>query len=496
MYETDEPYHVVLVTGVLGASPIMRTLGAYRLATELRRSGFRVKVLDFFGQLDNGKALIEQALNIYVSEHTLWLGFSSTFQVAFDQTSYYPRLWLHECVKGLKTKLLQLKVVLGGSNAYVSPVPLVDIYLEGYADATVVDLTLSLSGQSSRWTAEPDRQSKAQRAKYDMTASSFDFVLKGDTGYTESDNIQHGEPLPLEIGRGCIFKCKFCSYPLNGKKANSYIKDSGLLKDELVRNYERHGTLDYTIVDDTFNDSTEKLEQIHSIISGLQFKPRFSGYCRADLMSAHPEQTQLLREIGFQSVFFGVESLNLKSAASIGKGSNRERLIDYIQRLRSDWPELLIGAGFIVGLPHETEETFRSWSSFLVDKDSPFHSISLNPLYLSKDSDKTWRSELEIDAGRYGYVLSPALPKQPSGWINTISRMTFAKARSLVAETLALRSENHPELTRVFDVPVQRSLGLDQHTLLTEDARSSVFEPSKQKLKQRLDSYVANTLKG
>jgi radical SAM superfamily enzyme YgiQ (UPF0313 family) len=24
--------------------------------------------------------------------------------------------------------------------------------------------------------------------------------------------------LPIEIARGCIFKCKFCSYPLNGKQ--------------------------------------------------------------------------------------------------------------------------------------------------------------------------------------------------------------------------------------------------------------------------------------
>ena len=71
-----------------------------------------------------------------------------------------------------------------------------------------------------------------------------------------------GEGVPVEFARGCIFKCKFCSYPMNGKQNLDFVKDPELLYQELSDNYKNFGIKHYMIVDDTFNDHKEKLESI------------------------------------------------------------------------------------------------------------------------------------------------------------------------------------------------------------------------------------------
>ena len=44
----------------------------------------------------------------------------------------------------------------------------------------------------------------------------FDFT-RSFTTYEHNDLTFHDVPI-LEVARGCIFKCAFCAYMLNGKK--------------------------------------------------------------------------------------------------------------------------------------------------------------------------------------------------------------------------------------------------------------------------------------
>jgi radical SAM superfamily enzyme YgiQ (UPF0313 family) len=146
-----------------------------------------------------------------------------------------------------------------------------------------------------------------------------------DHRFTEQDCIIKGETLPLEVSRGCIFKCSFCAFPLNGKSKFDYLRDPEQIKDELTHNFEKYGTTNYFLCDDTFNDSTMKIERLHKAITSLPFKIHFTTYLRLDLLNAHREQIPLLKEMGLASPFFGIESLNQKSASSIGKGMKVEK---------------------------------------------------------------------------------------------------------------------------------------------------------------------------
>ena len=115
--------------------------------------------------------------------------------------------------------------------------------------------------------------------------------------------ILKGETLPIEVSRGCIFKCKFCAFPLNGKSKLDYLRDPILIKEELQYNYEKYGTTHYFLSDDTFNDSTTKVEQIHKVVTSLPFKIKFTTYLRLDLLHAHQEQISMLEEMGLASPF-------------------------------------------------------------------------------------------------------------------------------------------------------------------------------------------------
>ena len=111
-----------------------------------------------------------------------------------------------------------------------------DFYFEGYSDAMMLDFTNWLAGKG------PKPESKkldtgAEVIDYDRTGDAFDFVNHVHKWH-KSDYIIQGEAVPIEISRGCIFRCAYCSFPLNGKKKLDFIRDAESLKEEFIRNYE------------------------------------------------------------------------------------------------------------------------------------------------------------------------------------------------------------------------------------------------------------------
>ena len=63
-----------------------------------------------------------------------------------------------------------------------------------------------------------------------------------------------GEVLPLEVGRGCIFSCAFCSFDLIGKRVGDWTKSPKVLRNELLENYEKFGVTTYNFTDELINE--------------------------------------------------------------------------------------------------------------------------------------------------------------------------------------------------------------------------------------------------
>jgi radical SAM superfamily enzyme YgiQ (UPF0313 family) len=381
----------------------LRISGPYRIATEVRKMGLTCQVVEMMTEFDLSE--LGHLCEKFISDETLILGFSTTFW--YNDPSISGRISL---ITTFARKLNpNIKVVFGGANSLEiirghSSYDVDAVFL-GYAEHHFILYLNSLVNK----TSTPFSINMIGKAKI------YDFVEKSDTFnfcnsqivYDKSDCIIPGEPLILETGRGCIFKCKFCSYPLTGKKKLDYLKDPDVIREELIRNYEEYQIDKYILSDETFNDSNEKLEYLHKIFTSLPFKIKFGCYLRLDLINAHRHQIDLLKEMGIVGANFGIETFHEKAARTIGKGIVSAKAKNLLYDLKSTYwkNDVTIQINLIAGLPYETYDSYDETEKWILSEECLVDSISIAALGLRnpKVIKNAWMSEFELNAEKYGF---------------------------------------------------------------------------------------------
>jgi hypothetical protein len=451
--------NIVLCGGISWTNVLMRPVGIYQLANILRSNGYTVQVIDYFPYVaDRGIEVIKQLFDKFVGDDTLWIGLSSTwftkineFQAAKDQPKKDTTitssgagfvykdvqtfldntfLFTEEEVIELKelvySKNKNCKFVLGGGRAPLgrtgSRPGFIDCYIEGYADNTVLEYTRYLENKNPFLPIHNNPDGSIS-ITHDHKAASFDYN-NYKFEWHEDDLVREGEALPMEIARGCIFQCSFCAYPLNGRKKLDYLKDPAILREQFEENYDKYKTTNYFFLDDTFNDSMQKLEILHSqVFSKLSFKIDFGSYMRLDLINAHRDSIDLLRDMGCKGMMFGIESLNNDSLKSIGKGITKDKIRDTLQTIKDKIPDALIDSQFIVGLPHDSEETVRSWIEEVCDPTYPLDFVRIGGLALNYNKlyANIWQSDFEKYPEKYGYTFGDDRSK----WVNNKGLTNF-----------------------------------------------------------------------
>lgn len=402
---------VLFLTGV--SDPVFqRAIGAYRIASHLRLSGYSAQVIDFVDHFTKEELL--SVLNHATTSNTKVLGVSTTFLQ--QSTAGYGNRFkqrrmsddIETVIREYKKQNPHIKVIAGGANAFIHQgEQLFDAIVTGYGEEAVLDYLEGLIGK------RPKRIWPKINSTEIINGDEFKFDVQHlDHIWDASDCILEGETLPIEISRGCIFRCKFCSYPLNGKKKLDYIRHPELLKKELIDNYEKFGVTNYFFSDDTFNDSTEKVKLLHDIFVTLPFKIKFVAYIRLDLLYAHPEQITMLKDMGLASAGFGIESLKPETAKFVGKGLAADKIKEFLPKLYYElWnEEIPIICSFIVGLPYETLEEVTETFNWIKSTNIPsiWLTLIINP-------NAFYKSDIDINYEKYGYVLDS------KGWTSTIT---------------------------------------------------------------------------
>jgi len=402
-----------------------RKLGAYRIASLLRERGLKVKVIDFWDSLVQIKFLYQKLIVELKKKHThknTIFGFSTTFlfnpEKPFSQKTDVEKRLAHtnhyanesEKILNFLSTLRKVfpdnKFVIGGQNGMQGMPPRYyyeksnsDYLFTGYSESSAVRELINI------FNGIPEAKqihSMASDWDFSNTTSAFD----------KSDFIFENETLPLEVSRGCRFKCKFCSFPLLGRKiSDKYIRKDYHLYDELIYNYEHFGVTNYNILCDTFNETNEKLFSVKNVFD--KFKAftnkqiQFVCYLRLELIYRYPEQIALLKSMGLVGGQFGIESLNYESAKAVGKGIKTEDVYKTLSKLRDSWgSDVNIGSGFIIGLPYETKETANKWLNDLYDGKTLLSSWKVDALRINPVKQLTnnnYPSEFDLNAGKYGY---------------------------------------------------------------------------------------------
>lgn len=365
--------------------------GAYNIISHLQRHGYTGQVVDNFFTLakHNPKLFFKYVLSLIDSD-TFLVGFSCTFLPPLSDPEN-----LEICqniIKLAKAKNSNIKTAAGGGSNislnFFNNLKL-DYLIEGLAEVAVLKLCDSIVNK------------KEITNRLSINNDAFNFHETKPVIPTNSV-ILDGEVLPIEISRGCRFKCKFCSYPLTGRKVeDKYIRNQYSITKELEHNYNNFKTLDYNITCDTFNESTEKLERVYNAIKDLGLKINFFAYLRMDLLHAHREQIDLLKEMGLKTCFFGIETLNDAAGKSVGKGLGRERILETLDILDEKWPDVFKHGSFIFGLPHETVETINENAEAIMKL--KLQSIKLSALGILPG--RYFQSEFEKDVEKYGYTM-------------------------------------------------------------------------------------------
>ena len=421
----DKPYDIIIMTE--GSDPIFqvaRAVGGYKIASHMRNLGYSVFVLNNFSHwIKNGK--MEELLDKLIGENTLWCGFSSTLFMRRGDDVYTKRhtrdgarkniLWRwptqDEDIKKMTdyVRAKGVKTVYGGMmNAHRAQekevADCIDYYVVGMGEAMAEHITNHLkNGTHLNYNIAYGSSPKV--IDFDQKGNQFDF-RNSQINYVPEDFWNPEDAMGIEFGRGCIFKCKFCAYPLIGKKKGdlSFLREKEKIKHELQQNYDLYGTTKYVIIDDTFNEQTVKLQVIAEAIEELNLPEQlqFSAFIRIDLIVRYPEQLDYLKRINCCAWFLGIESLNPLAAKRIGKGCNKDKIFETIRKSKEVFnEELSVYGSFITGLPHDNEETMDVWTKELFENSDLFDSYSFSPLELGTASELSEKHE------EYGFYVEP-----------------------------------------------------------------------------------------
>lgn len=397
---------ILLLNGSVGSNNLWRLIGPYQLAWWLREHGYQPQVIDFVPYLTDDEIL--QLIDKFVSKTTkiiAW-GLKGPTATHGNQSTTI----VEKFIPMLRKKYPWVKFVAGGPWAHYCchnwpNKTAFDYYLFGYAE----DGMLSICEREFRGAPMPMYESIAGNIVIkDTTPTRLPeekrFHLRTSMHrWHPRDCIEPGESLPIELGRGCRFRCSFCAFPHIGKKDDNFRRKMELVEEEMLYNYKEFGTTYYYIIDDTFNDSHPKMIEFHSMTQRLPFKIKFSCYLRPDLLDKFDDQPLLLKDSGLLSGFLGVETFNEKAAVAIRKPWAAKRGRDFLLELRNNlWKnDVSVKASMIVGLPHNTEEELREYQKWFFD--NKFPSWEWKPLLIMRDLTRPFTSEFDREAQSYGF---------------------------------------------------------------------------------------------
>jgi radical SAM superfamily enzyme YgiQ (UPF0313 family) len=402
-------YQVIILTDIadynLGYG---KYAGSYKIATEVRQSGYTCQVIDNYTYmgLDKLKILLDK----FVGDNTLLIGISCALN---NKTVNGKHLhWGYEeqdflnILGDLKNKYPNLNTVAGGPRIQENQSwNNIDYTILSKGEKSIVALLNHITQVTELKYNSLGHTKVIKEIDYPYTQEEFSTSI---IQYEHNDIIFENEALPLEIARGCIFACAFCKYDLIGKRIGDWTKTPETIRNEMIRNYEMFGTTHYNISDELINESLEKLRMVRDVIVSLPFEVSYTAYARIDLIWRYPEMRELFLESNAKCLIFGIETLHEKAGKAIGKGLSSDKVKETLQYCKELWDgKILMCSNFIVGLPHEPKEHILETVEYMLGDDSPLDIYTFTPLLISEVSDKNNNSsKIEKNPEKYGYKIT------------------------------------------------------------------------------------------
>jgi len=323
--------------------------GLGMLAGYLGQKGKKVKIID-----ESVTPITDSMLNEYLQGMEPPYIFGISCLTANINRAY-------ELSKTLKERYPDSKVILGGIHATVLPE---EALKTGY-----VDIVVRREGEETL------------NSLYDLIKKKMDYSeVPGISFVDENRRIVHNQdarllkdlnslpPFPYHFfeenlhgynlgfimaSRGCPYDCIFCSQRSISGRLYRYMEPEKVLEqvDFLVNKYKQ-GFIDFW--DDNFVVNRKWTKRVCELMRDNKFyeKTKFGCYTRGDAISE--EILSYLKEAGFTTIGFGMETASERLMKIINKGETVEDNIKGVKLAKKFG--FRVAATFIMGLPTEQRE--------------------------------------------------------------------------------------------------------------------------------------------
>ena len=169
--------------------------------------------------------------------------------------------------------------------------------------------------------------------------------------------------IPLEIGRGCPFSCKFCSTSeFFGRRYR--LKSPQRVVKEVKTLSEKYSICSFGFSHDLF---TVKRDMVIEICEALiaEAIPDLTWRCSARIDTIDDALIELMAKAGCVGMFFGIETGSPELQKEINKNLNLDQVVPKIKHASESG--IKVTASFITGFPTETKENLSQTMNMMLD---------------------------------------------------------------------------------------------------------------------------------
>ncbi|MBI5211336.1 MAG: B12-binding domain-containing radical SAM protein [Elusimicrobia bacterium] len=176
------------------------------------------------------------------------------------------------------------------------------------------------------------------------------------------ERLQPKNMAMLLTGRGCYFRCKFCSSPaMSGFKVRQ--RTMGKIADEVEHIYRTYQAREFMFWEDTFVSGKTRISEFRRLLKerGLDIAWR----CHTRLDTLNEDIVDMLLDGGCRQITVGVETGSERMLKYMDKRISRDKIIEKISILRRKG--IIWSANFMIGYPEETPADIEETIAFIRD---------------------------------------------------------------------------------------------------------------------------------
>ncbi len=360
------------------------SLTGVTLATALRSGGHRFLVFDGLELPESCSHEISEVLR----EGVLSVAVSTTYHSDADRT--------RAILKFVRDRAPSTRIIVGGQGLLSmhactnlsEALPEADIFVLGDGEVILPEIVSRLRA-SENLDNIPGTRSRSDSGGFPETAVVAiesvpvpNHALAFSPSYNphlSSDMKRRFLYAAVEEGRGCRFKCRFCSYPVN----NLFRRKAPERLVQELRAAEEAGVMSVFLCGSDILSSPGEVERLCRLIRQAGLGLNLSSYARLDLFNDRPHLAEALKEAGWVCVFCGVESGDPDVLSNMGKPPRVDSIPATTHYLQKEMGIQLL-ASFIVGFPGECERSVERTKELLTAAN--FAGVVLQGLSVYRDT--------------------------------------------------------------------------------------------------------------